>query len=119
MKMRATKAFRYDTRRLLPGDVFEVARLRDVRLLNAIRKAVVVRDPVVLPSPPASLVGLVKRQADPLDHDGDGVKGGSTAPAGGDDLKAARAEYEAVLGKRPFPGWGIEVLREKIAAAKG
>ena len=35
-----------------------------------------------------------------------------------DDIAALRAEYQAVVGKRPFMGWGADVLREKIAAAK-
>jgi hypothetical protein len=33
------------------------------------------------------------------------------------DLAAARAEYEAKLGKKPFNGWDAKTLREKIAAA--
>lgn len=37
---------------------------------------------------------------------------------GADDMAALRAEYQAVVGKRPFLGWGAETLREKIAAAK-
>lgn len=40
-------------------------------------------------------------------------------PAGvkDDELKAVREEYLTVVGKQPFHGWGIETLREKIAAA--
>ena len=33
------------------------------------------------------------------------------------DLAAARADYEAKLGKKPFMGWDAKTLREKIAAA--
>lgn len=36
-----------------------------------------------------------------------------------DDLPAVRAEYERVLGKKPFMGWDAAKLREKIAEAKG
>lgn len=53
--------------------------------------------------------------AGPFDHDGDGKAGGSAKPAG--DVAALRAEYQTLVGKRPFPGWGADVLREKIAAA--
>jgi hypothetical protein len=35
------------------------------------------------------------------------------------DLAFARAEYERVIGKRPFMGWNADELRAKIAAAKG
>jgi hypothetical protein len=38
-------------------------------------------------------------------------------PAGQDDLAALRADYERVLGKKPFHGWDAAALREKIAAA--
>lgn len=34
-----------------------------------------------------------------------------------DDLDAARARYQEVLGKRPYHGWSADELREKIAAA--
>lgn len=34
-----------------------------------------------------------------------------------DELKAARAEYKDKLGKRPYSGWDVATLREKIAAA--
>lgn len=53
-----------------------------------------------------------------LDHDGDGEPGGSIA-ASGDDLKGLRAEYEALVGKRAFPGWKADKLAELIAAAQG
>lgn len=35
-----------------------------------------------------------------------------------DDLAPLRAEYESVVGKRPFMGWDADKLREKIAEAK-
>lgn len=34
------------------------------------------------------------------------------------EIAALRAEYEAVVGKRPFMGWDADKLREKIAEAK-
>ncbi|TPJ76200.1 hypothetical protein FJ422_30420 [Mesorhizobium sp. B2-6-3] len=35
-----------------------------------------------------------------------------------DDITLLRAEYERMLGKKPFHGWDAEQLREKIAAAR-
>lgn len=55
---------------------------------------------------------------DPLDHDGDGRKGGAKPPAG-DDIAALREAYEAKLGKRPFMGWDADTLKTKIAEAEG
>lgn len=34
------------------------------------------------------------------------------------DLKSMRAEYERVLGKKPYHGWTAEQLLEKIVAAQ-
>jgi hypothetical protein len=41
----------------------------------------------------------------------------ATDDAGKAELAEARADYEAKLGKRPFPGWDAKTLREKMAAA--
>lgn len=54
---------------------------------------------------------------DPLDHDGDGRKGGSLKPDASDALSEARARYFEVVGKRPFHGWDVETLNAKIAEA--
>lgn len=35
-----------------------------------------------------------------------------------DEITLLRAEYERVVGKRPFMGWDEAKLREKIAEAK-
>lgn len=56
-------------------------------------------------------------KADPLDHDGDGKKGGSSKPPASDELKALRAEYAEKFGKKPFGGWDVDTLRAKIAEA--
>jgi len=58
----------------------------------------------------------VSGKRDPLDHDGDGKKGGSVAPA--DGLAELRAEYAEKVGKRPFAGWSAEELQRRIAAAE-
>ena len=39
------------------------------------------------------------------------------AKTGDSDLTKLRAEYQAKFGKRPFNGWSVEKLRERIAAA--
>ena len=63
-----------------------------------------------------SAAGVEVRDADPLNHDGDGKKGGSPKPPEADDLSALRAEYQDKFGKRPFMGWDAVTLREKLAA---
>jgi hypothetical protein len=88
----AAKALTYKTRRLQADDLFE-ARPRDARLLVAIGKA---REAAAGETPAAKPV---------------------PAPAG-DGRPALRAEYERVLGKKPFGGWDAATLREKIAAAQ-
>lgn len=50
----------------------------------------------------------------PLDHDGDGKKGGSVSATGG-DLTGLRATYLAKFGKKAFNGWDADKLREKLA----
>lgn len=40
------------------------------------------------------------------------------AAAPRDDIDALRAEYEKIVGKRPFNGWKADTLRQKITDAK-
>lgn len=40
-------------------------------------------------------------------------------PEPADEIKSLRAQYEKVVGKRPFNGWDAETLRAKIAESKG
>lgn len=40
------------------------------------------------------------------------------APHADTCIRVARADYEAAFGKRPFPGWSLETLHQKINAAK-
>lgn len=54
-------------------------------------------------------------ERDPLDHDGEGRKGGSVTPAETENLAALRAEYLAKVGRRPFHAWDEETLAAKIA----
>jgi hypothetical protein len=99
MNLRATKQFRYDTRRLLPGDVFE-ASSRDARILLATRKVERVRDAAVVPPPPPAVAAKI------------------ASTFAEEPIAKLRAEYEAVLGKRPFMGWDTETLQAKIAAVR-
>lgn len=56
------------------------------------------------------------KKPDPLDHDGDGRKGGSKPAEQGEDLTKLRADYQEVYGKKAFHGWGADELRAKIDA---
>lgn len=70
MKLIATKSMLFGGRSLNVGDEFEASD-RNGRLLKAIRKAKDPDDPIeAVPLAAAS-------DPDPLDHDGDGKKGGS------------------------------------------
>lgn len=107
-------SLKYRTRRLLPGDVFEIDDSKDGRLWSALllakRQIVPHREPGKIAPPPEKVLKQ-------LDHDQNGKAGGSKPAPASDDLAALRAEYQAKIGKRPFPGWGADVLRTKIAEA--
>ena len=87
-KMIARSRMMYGTRRLVAGDEFEATRAH-ARVLSAIGKA---RAAKAAPKPPAV-----------PEHD---------------EMTLLRAEYERVVGKRPFMGWDEAKMREKIAEAK-
>ena len=53
----------------------------------------------------------------PLDHDGDGKPGGSTAPEKTPLLKQLRKQFRDLFGKKPFSSWGEAELQAKIAEA--
>jgi len=53
-------------------------------------------------------------EADPLDHDKNGKKGGSTAAESTDDLDRLRAEYKELAGKKAFSGWKADRLQSEI-----
>jgi hypothetical protein len=124
MKLKATKALIYNTRRLLPGDVFE-CKPRDARVWLAIRKAEAMRDPVELAPPPpavAQKIAAAVPPAPPLQPIAPAAPPlpatAPVAPAAPDHLGVLRAEYRNVFGKAPFMGWDAATLLEKIAAAK-
>ena len=51
--------------------------------------------------------------ADPLDHDGDGRKGGSK-PAADRDIEDLRQQYEELFGEAPDKRWGAARLQTAI-----
>lgn len=110
--MTALVAFSYANRRLKPGDNFIVRRPVDAKILAAIGKASMKRVIGSIPPPPAPLA----RKLAKFDHDGDGNPGGSKSPPQSDERDALRAEYLKKFGKRPFNGWDVPTLRQKIAA---
>lgn len=59
-----------------------------------------------------------KGKSDPLDHDGDGKKGGSLpADASDAEILRLRAEYTELTGKKPHHLWKAERLQAEIDAA--
>jgi len=57
--------------------------------------------------------------ADPLDHDGDGEKGGSLPDAPDDELEALRLRYEELAGKKPHHMMKAPRLIEEILKMEG
>lgn len=106
----AVKPFSYMTRRLKAGDRFD-ARSSEANILVKLGKAEAPRIPGNVPAPPAAL----RNRLSQLDHDGNGKPGGATGAT--DHMRELRAEYQRVVGKRPFSGWDEATLREKMAAA--
>lgn len=119
-QMTATKMLSYDNRRLVPGEDFVARSHRDMKVLLATRKAKVKRLAGEVSAPPEALTAKIEVMVVPPND----LNPPLTPPNDLNppqppayDLAAARAEYEAKLGKRPYYGWDIEQLREKIAAA--
>lgn len=56
-----------------------------------------------------------KPSHDPLDHDGDGRKGGSL-PASDREMDDLRAQYEELFGDAPDGRWGEKRVRDAIDA---
>lgn len=54
-----------------------------------------------------------KPSHDPLDHDGDGRKGGSK-PASDREIDDLRSQYEELFGEVPDRRWGDKRIREAI-----
>ncbi len=126
IRMKAIRNLTYRTRRLLadgtseqtsslkPGDVFEVMKPRDLKLLRATRKAEPLREPVTIAPPSPAVAAKIAAATAPTPVGA--MTNPQTSPP--DDIAAVRAEYVAAVGRNPFMGWDIATLREKIAAAK-
>lgn len=119
--IRVLRPFPYGRQRYTPGQTLTL-RAAHAAVFIATRKAEEVsssRQAAQLEPPPLALVEKARAAVRPqLDHYGDGTPGGSPRAVDGGDLAALRKEYAEAVGKRPFPGWGEAVLREKIAAAR-
>jgi hypothetical protein len=99
--MVARKAMKYRTRMLQAGDEFRVKNEREAKVLAHLKRAERTDNPNVR-------VALDDARA---------TVGMAPVSKDSEDIKAVRDEYEAVFGKRPFNGWDIDTLREKIASA--
>ncbi|THV13738.1 hypothetical protein [Rhizobium rhizophilum] len=60
---------------------------------------------------------VVTETSHPLDHDGDGRKGGSLKREASDNLTALRKKYQTKTGKRPFRQWDAATIEAKLAEA--
>lgn len=67
--------------------------------------------PAPLPDPPPVV-------EPPVEDDDDDGGGGPPEDNHGQQLKAAREEYERVTGKRPFNGWDVAEIHKRIADFK-
>jgi len=101
IEMTAVKPLRYRTRRLLPGENFRVKNEQHARVLVHLKKAERNDNPntkVALDDARAK-VGMA-----PISKDSD-------------DIKVWRDKYVETFGKRPFNGWSVDQLKEKITEA--
>ena len=111
--MTALRPFRYANRALVAGEDFEAKGRTDAKILSGIGKARVREREM----PTATEIKFVP--ADPMKTSVEDTH--IPAPAGTtdiDEISQARAEYAEVVGRRPFHGWDVAALREKIAAHK-
>ncbi|KQX35327.1 hypothetical protein ASD04_14905 [Devosia sp. Root436] len=103
-KLIATKGLRYATRRMMAGDEFE-ANNRDARVLVAIGKARPMRMPGSIDAPPPAIVEKAKQVAAKTSDDDKGA------------LNKLRADYQTLVGKKPFAGWKAGELQRRIDEA--
>jgi len=110
---------RYGTRMLSAGDPFECNR-REARVLNALKKARYATDDdhAAEPAEPVQPVPPVE----PVQGDGGASAPGEGGAANGaadeqaQALAAARTDYQTAFNKRPYHGWSVDELRQKISA---
>lgn len=126
LKLKATKPFRYASRALAVGDEFE-ASSRDARVLHAIRKAEYVRAEGRVAAPPARVVARAKAAAEPAKPKEPAVSApaptlpdadaAARAEASAEELRTAREDYRAAMGKQPGPQWDVATIRQRMADA--
>lgn len=125
--MTATKMLSYANRRLQPGDDFEIKSLRDMKVLLASRKATLKREEGAVSAPPPELaekiVAVTGTNPPPPNVETTDLRPADPPPsvaASGDvgdkdgDLAAVREKYEKKMGRRPYSGWDVAALREKM-----
>lgn len=105
IKMTATRRYYRleDRREYAAGEPFYVVDDREADKLERLRKAVRADGAEVKASP----TDLPKAEPEP-------VPVPVSAPPTPSDIAAMRDEYEAVVGKRPFPGWKPDELRKRM-----
>lgn len=110
-----TRDMLYNTRRLKAGDEFRTSA-RDGDILVRLGRAQRVPASLAQSAQPAPVAPQqsAKRSDHNIDPDRDGTAELqlSSTP---DPLTAARAEYEAIVGKRAFHGWDESELRRRMA----
>lgn len=99
----ATKRMRYATRRLLPGDHF-LAKDKHGKALKLLGKARDAAAPLEVAPPPPELAAKIA----------EAVEGDAKA-----EIRGLREQLHALTGKNVFSGWDADILRTKIAAARG
>lgn len=127
----ATKPFSYANRRLLPGDEFDVVKPIHGKLLVAVKKARVKRDPGKIAAPAKAVTEKVMPQESPSvtvideteDHIDVLITGayyedaeGNPITAAPDDLSVLRAQAEK-LGIAVDGRWGARRLQSAIEEA--
>ncbi len=112
----------YRTRRLLPGDDFELPDNKQGRLigrvLQARRWATEMRPVADVPAPPVAIAKQIAAAVVVPPNDPNPPAIPPNDPAAPPTIADVRSEYESALGKRPFMGWDIPTLREKMMAAR-
>lgn len=96
LKMIALKPGRYGTRHLEAGEQFEIER-KIARVYIAQKRAREMTNEEIPPQPKSAPKAVQTDDA-------------------ANETADARADYERVVGRKPFYGWDAATLREKIAA---
>lgn len=99
MQLIALKPFKYATRALKSGDLFNACQ-GDAKVLTALKKAREVRTPTSIPAPPREIVRKIKQVEQSTES----------------DVEKLRADAEA-LGVKTDLRWGAKRLQAEIDKA--